>query len=458
MKRNQGQSDGGKALKPSRNQVIDQLRRITELVFSNAPKQANLLTIIVESTLKGRTISEAELGEKLEPGAFRGDSHKERASVSIVRGKIRQFYEGPGNNDLIRIVLPPGPPYTAEFSFHDGAKTIRLYHQALAYRKGGQLRFLYGAQRLLDHALWAWQSSPDEIEDIIFEWISTVLKVALTEGVFWPEHVKGKEMFKFDLDRAFRVTSSLKDSVELRILQGALYLLKLDRKSATAEFGMALNMDASRTKRHPWYAAYLMAEGKRAAALQIIDVCRADEPDNAELIFVQILFRYLTQGETEQLFEAVGMTSNIDFELMSVLQALVWVEAGYHESIPDLLLDVKLTRDREWRGFCNSEKLTNAPMPDLFIGLRVAAMVNARKIQSARKAMSSSGRLIGVSSLQMAIGSLALGKTEQAIIDLEQAYSRRSPLLNWLHLMPMFRALKAHPRFQRLMNEIAGRA
>jgi serine/threonine-protein kinase len=54
----------------------------------------------------------------------------------------------------------------------------------------------------------------------------------------------------------------------------------------------------------------------------------------------------------------------------------------------------------------------------------------------------------------LAIISLGLGKKDQALVHLEQAYDERGPWMPFIGLDPLFGTLNGHPRFQALLRKV----
>ncbi len=134
---------------PLPDEVRTELARIVKSqLFENCATQSKLLEIAVENTLAGGSISEVDIT----PNGFNADSNKGRSNASLVRGKLRAYYETDGKNDPVKIVLLPGAGYRAKFTYLGSVEINDVFERAVFHQEDLSLEALEIADKHFDKA------------------------------------------------------------------------------------------------------------------------------------------------------------------------------------------------------------------------------------------------------------------------------------------------------------------
>jgi hypothetical protein len=99
------------------------------------------------------------------------------------------------------------------------------------------------------------------------------------------------------------------------------------------------------------------------------------------------------------------------------------------------------------------ENLARETLP--LLGLSAVAKAQAGDLKGAKERMADLSKHRPWNDLQRALGFMALGRQNEAVTSLWQAFKKRNTLINWLHLIPLFDPLRDHPRFQELVRVVS---
>jgi tetratricopeptide (TPR) repeat protein len=93
--------------KPGPTEIRQQLARILQSEhFRHRVRPGELLTLLVEKHIEGKTLDEEEIRAALYAGLYDPDGTNVRTAVSIVRGLIGKYHKGEGLHDPVTISLP----------------------------------------------------------------------------------------------------------------------------------------------------------------------------------------------------------------------------------------------------------------------------------------------------------------------------------------------------------------
>ena len=118
---------------PGRHEVERQLARmLANNILAKAPKQAAILRFVVEGALRGNEVTEKKIADQVF-GGYDLDSAKVRVDVRLLRSRMRDYYAGPGNDDLVVITLPVGPAYRPAFAYSIKSACLLNYRRGLMH-------------------------------------------------------------------------------------------------------------------------------------------------------------------------------------------------------------------------------------------------------------------------------------------------------------------------------------
>jgi hypothetical protein len=236
--------------KPSDYEVRTELERmLSSTDFKTSGKQKSLLQYVVEQALAKEQITQADILVELYGVHVDPFSNNAKATATLVRTKIEQYYKNEGKDDLVRIELPPGPGYRPDFSYNFQATVIREYRKALSYRRKITRKDLIISDGLLIHCM-ARDSTYAPIHAALAE---NFLLRQLLDNIF--DTGKTPDTWGSGM-LVERVLKSDPESWLAHIVLGVLMLFKFDWDRAKSAFDMALKLDPHKTMANLWYAAF----------------------------------------------------------------------------------------------------------------------------------------------------------------------------------------------------------
>ncbi|MFI5058782.1 MAG: winged helix-turn-helix domain-containing tetratricopeptide repeat protein [Candidatus Acidiferrales bacterium] len=214
-----------------------------------------------------------------------------------------------------------------------------------------------------------------------------------------------------------------------------------DWQNAEKEYRRAIQLDPNYATAHHWYAEYLSYQGRFDEAFAEIERARQLDPlsliiatDNGAILY----FSRQYDRAIEQFRAVLDMEPNFP---RAHLLVFAYVQKGL---FADALADIE-----KWR------RIDDVPG-----SWAVEAYVNGRSGQwaEARRALEKLlqlNRRRRMDPAAIALAYVGMGNKDEALVQLQKAYSERSNALTALKVDPIYDPLRSDPRFKELMRRLA---
>ncbi len=212
---------------------------------------------------------------------------------------------------------------------------------------------------------------------------------------------------------------------------------------AERSFGRGLELDPRYATGHQWYAMnFLVPRGRFDEAAAALRKARELDPLSLAVNVSQGVALFFAR-RYEDAVDAYRRTLELDasFAMAHFFLGQAWTELGKHEEAV-----AALERARELAGG-SAEVLAS-------LGYALACGGHRQRAEVAFAELAAIAAERFVSPVLKAQIELALGRREAALGDLEDAFERRAADLAWLRVRPAFEALRAEPRFARLIDRL----
>jgi len=223
----------------------------------------------------------------------------------------------------------------------------------------------------------------------------------------------------------------------------ALYQWEWDWPAAEREFRRAIELDPSSATTHHWYAHYLMSmgrveeslrEGQRGLQLDPLDLA-----NNAHQGW-----HYLSIRQYDESIAPLQTAIELDptFPIPQYYLGLAQEQRGN--------LDAAIAQ------FDNCVRITGGSRPSMLVllGHAYAAANRQSDAEAILQRLSTLGQTTYVPSYGVAAIYAALGRKDEAFVQLEKAYDERDSWMDYLGLDPRLDALRSDPRFVDLMRRM----
>jgi tetratricopeptide (TPR) repeat protein len=418
---------------PTRPEVEKQLQRMLQSKrLQGAPNQAMLVEFVVRQRFENTKISENIIGRKLFPKYAKDTSDDVRVTATNLRKTLAKYYAEEGAADSVVITLPRGPRYRPMFSFNspaakpyarglhqhaamahvnDGIKAIEQFDKAIALDPGYAPAYAAKAEIQLSRAPYA----------------------------AWPGSKELVSAAEASAREALRLSPSL---WRPHIVLGMVHASRCAWDKAEASFKAALRASPEDTARHFWYAAYLLATGRKQKALRLAGESARDAPGNPVAQTVRALFLYVARDfeKAEALLNEVKIANHW---LTHIVLACV--------------LQRKSASEDSWTYVTRAHETLHAYA---FPGLETLCLhsggpdTQQKREQHARNLFSRMKANSPQKSLQLALCHIAFGDPRNAVAALRRARDEHDPLMVWAHLWPLFDPLRKHPGFRQLIRQM----
>lgn len=499
----------GTTLQPANAEVKSALDRIlASALFSRSARLAGFLRFIVNEQLDGRTTSpkEYELGVEV----FGRDPNYDprvdpivRVQARQLRFKLREYYEGPGREDPIRIEIPKGA-YTAEFSFAapepavtaptpppaeislpEPVTPVRLIRPHLRWTRRSVIAvvsLLLAAAVGVLFARWTpgtWTNRQTRVDPVAQD-------LYLKGKYYWnkrsPESLnKAVDYFTQAIVKDpnyAQAYAGLADCYNLlreytamppseawpRAIAAAQKAVELDNSSAEAhsslgfalfygglkiadgerEYRTAIELDPNYAKAHHWYATSLMLLGRYPEALAEIERARQLDPSSTPILADEGYILYYA-GQTNR---AVALLKQVEEAEPAAQSAHVYlanihlVQGDYTSYLLELGKAAELSHNQQWAAIWTAAHKGWAASGSRGM---LAGILNEQK------------RLLAdnrIDHFEVAKTYLLAGDHEHALDELQAAIDAREMNIPAIPHDPVFAALNGDPRFQQLKNEV----
>lgn len=411
---------------PNKAGVEKQLARmLASKRLKNAPAQSDLLKYVVEKRLENIRITEAIIGPEVFPGWTKDGSDDVRIAAKNLRETLTRYYAEEGAADPVVITLPRGPGYRPLFSYSSPA--VKFYARG---------RDQFAALTIRRDHLSA---------------TSHINKAIALDPSYAPAHAVLAEIrltyatygeFPDTKEHVARAEASAKEALRLSsglwrpyVVLGIVHSSRGAWGKAEASFKAALKASREDTERHAWYAAYLLATGRKRKARQLVAEAAREAPGDLVAQSVHALFLYAMR-DFEAAEALLGDMQHSNHWLSKVALACIRLHRGSHAAW------FYLNRAHIFFGI------------EVFPGFEALCLRGGdAEAQQMGEAMARD-RLphLKRAPLQSALCHLALDEPQKAIAELRRARDEHEPLMIWAHLWPFFDPLRKHPAFRQLVR------
>jgi Tfp pilus assembly protein PilF len=412
---------------PGKEEVLRQLKRLLESKRLRASQQrCALLQYVVEKGLDGQEISEDVIGYDLFRGYEPDKSDVVRVTASQLRQKLSLYYAEEGAQDGVHIQLPRGPKYRPVFSYSSPA--------AKAYARGLQQFAAMTVKR--DHLNAVAQLNNAIALDPAYAPAHAVMaEIKLTFAAYgqFPDTKEYLAQAEASANEALRLSPRL---WRPHVVFGMLHCCRFDWRKAQASFRTALKASREDTERHAWYAAYLLAAGRKKKALQLVGERAMEAPADPASQNTLALFLYATR-EYEKAEASLGELGSNHW-LTKVALACIGLARGSREA------------------WFHIEHAHTRFGVEAFPGFHALCLCGGDTETQQKGEAHARDWLphLKEAHLQAALCHLALGEPQQAIAALRRARDAHDPLMIWAHVWPFVDPLRKYKRFQRLLDEM----
>jgi tetratricopeptide (TPR) repeat protein len=434
--------------KPSEVEVRRQLdTMLANETFTLRPQQAKFFELIVSAVLAGDEPTEKYIRAKLFPSPpYDLSSNIVRRTADLVRGLLREYYSGPGKDDLVlislldydkkkRVKLQPGQAYTPAFSYNPSHKLATLFTKLRWDISTGHPLKLLEALDIIEEVS---AISPENI-DI---WLLSCELVALL-SIYAPMPISDfAETSQEILQEAPLNDPTFPHSSRLYRISAAFHLLNGQLSHAGRQFAEAATLDPLHSSTDLWLPVFYITSGRPKEALSSADSVVRRFPDTAPPLCVSALIHYVVRDFStadERLTKA--LTYDPHYWVTYLLKSLVSFQLGR----PDLALD----------HYANAFHFAGTDI-SLFPGVRhLYISAGLAKFEFSFTIMQKHSFAIVSPSdpFQSGLYSLAEGDKQDAVDSLKEAWTLRNPLTLWLHLWPFLDPLKGFQPFEDLLLE-----
>jgi tetratricopeptide (TPR) repeat protein len=442
---------------PSREEKEEQLKRIlTSATFAKYRMSRALLERLVRDSLSGDIGNNYE--SRLAIDVFNKPANWHPLQGTVVRQGMRNlrklletYYGSEGANDRIGVAFPPFSGFAPRFSCrrgNDADNSLRRLTGAFyrAFPDVSKYDIINELQHHIKiHPLHA--PSYAALAETLLACLmcDEIEYLPLPKTLAWADELVSKGL---KLNR---------DIWRLHLLDGAIHCCRFAWDKAEAAFGAALRLAPEKTRGHTWYAAFLLAVGRREEAKQCLSE-RLKQPRTRLTIYSEPLFLYVMRDfrkAYEDLLRLSPLSTNTallggETVLMNghnvvwfidwpaeILLACLCLALNYHTAAVD----------------CAYAGVVHSGYVEAFSGLSELAYREAlRRDRSGAACAVKNGDL--QSPLSLALGYMGKEEFGEAIEQLAEACNIGHPLMVWLHLWPVFDPLREDARFKALIRKI----
>lgn len=457
-------NDGGGA--PSAAEVAEQLARMLSVPrFLSTRVQSKILRFVALRSLAGQEISEPELAEAVF-GVYDPETHKVRQNTSLLRARIAEYYANEGKDDLVRLGLLPGAGYRLAVSYNTEARVVRLFQKGLLHQKDFSRESLQASDNCFQEA---WDLNPGN-GAVLSAHADTRLLQRMEVAMLGMPYEEQSEHRGFLESSVVHLKESLSpESWYAEIVNGAHSLFDCDWNEAAESFESALRTNPAETERSLWYALFLVWRSDFPKARGILENRLNVTPLDMGVNLACAALYYLIGDYDEALICALNAyrPDGKGPEACLLVHSLVLLEIGNvtEARIQFARFTGSLIGD-DFFAF-SLEKRSRR----LFTGFMTAFVARSQGVASARAFLAHDLSVVADASrsnvkyrllhgvnaprrpppIQMAIAYAALGRPARALICMRRATKCNDRmLLNFGHLIPLFRPLWKHPRFREI--------
>ena len=226
----------------------------------------------------------------------------------------------------------------------------------------------------------------------------------------------------------------------------SLALVKMEYEwewaSSEGEFKRAIQLNPGFAEAHHQYSHYLTAMGRSSESLA--ESLRALELDPLSLVLNgHLAWHYLYARQYDQAIQQCQKTAELDrnYPETADFRGLAYEQKGmYREAIAELQMAVNLSG--------------NSPHIKAELGHAYAIAGETTPALDILDELKRESTETHISSYDIAVIYIGLGRKDQALEALENAYQERSEWLRYVKVDPRLDPLRGDPRFEKLVNQV----
>ena len=226
----------------------------------------------------------------------------------------------------------------------------------------------------------------------------------------------------------------------------SLALVKMEYEwewaSSEGEFKRAIQLNPGFAEAHHQYSHYLTAMGRSSESLA--ESLRALELDPLSLVLNgHLAWHYLYARQYDQAIQQCQRTAELDrnYPETADFRGLAYEQKGmYREAIAELQMAVNLSG--------------NSPHIKAELGHAYAIAGETTPALDILDELKRGSTETHISSYDIAVIYIGLGRKDQALEALENAYQERSEWLRYVKVDPRLDSLRGDPRFEKLANQV----
>lgn len=449
MARSRMRSQDGK---PERREIEKELERvIASNTFKTHPTLRKLLGRLVKDSMDGIEVSDYEYRLGIEifdkrKGWVPQNETVVRQGVTNLRKRLDEYYKREGASDLVEISVPKRHLFKAKFSYNSRSPVLLRYQRSVE---------LFGRTFL--------ELTPDTAVIVVQDFEDAISKEAKSYAPAYSSLAEIILIYTLWEMPGFRPAERLPEIARLLrrclaldnrdwlavVVLGVLNCCLFDWERAAKVFEAALRISEEETRASIWHQAFLCAVGKADAALEQSAESLKAVPRSDSALARHALFLYLTRNF--EVARGVAGLRSVDLLgktnwLVELLMACIYYAEGHGDAT-------------QWHAR-NAHKSSTLSAGLQIIGeVKVARddLLPARLDSAFEMAKLMERNPLHFGPVGRALGYIGLGLTEAAMRMLTHACDTGSPLMAWLHLLPIFDPLRDHEEFKALTARVRPR-
>jgi len=418
---------------------------IASELFLSRPKQAQLFAFLVKGALAGNELTEKDVRRECFPDPpYKPASTIARTTVILARTLAHEYYQSVGNGDRVLIELPAGKPGKK----HQVAGSF--YRPVFSYNRRHPLTQHYRLGCLCLRA----RTPFDPVDAANY-----FDKVIELDPNFAAAHVGKAEaaclmafLFCDSWEFISDACAHAKIAVDLdpnnwhtHAALGASRMLACELESAAAAFKNAYALNEAKTIRYGWYHAFQAANGRVAYAVQFGRLYAIEHEEDAYAVAMFGAYLYLARDYSNASF-VIKRAIDLDLNcwVAYLVSALIQFSCGKAEEafVPLRYMQHSAHMIEESYFFPGLAALLSAAAAHKF---DPSAYTTA-----ARLIRKEASPIYTQLTLWLMGSENSETRTEIALTALRCAWETYEPLVLFLHLLPLFDALREQEKFQSI--------
>ena len=437
--------------KPAPN--ADEVRQQLSLMlasgeFRTRVRPSQLLTLLVEEAIEGRTLDEDEIRKKLYTGSYDPKGTNVRTAVSLLRDLITQYYKNEGHNDLITISLPKKfskqaprkgrpKPYPVVFAYNPLTTDTHLFTLARAAQKRGTPAAVRKALETFESIL---RTHPDHFEASLAR-----LECLCLMAIYIPDQRPRKQIIEDAVTLGTKMTNEHPDDWRVLALFGVALACCHQLPLAASVYRKAIKMNLDEVIQSLWTPIMCLVTGDLAKACEIARHVASDRLNDSTAWSIYGICLYFAR-DFKEAQRILWMAVNLEPQMWLPYLILVFVYLALRK--PKIALEAYSLADRRM-----AEGEVFMPVLPFLAASRIGVdkvAVESRYIQATKRLLEPPNELKDC--VQIALATLQLGAP--SVKALTAAWRFYHPLVLLIPWWPVFDPLRKRKDFKELVKQI----